>query len=68
MASLNKRANLKAGGRLGSYLPVSMAFTVWRETSSMYYVPFQKLESLRQENWRPAEAGRQTTTQLCAGR
>jgi len=24
----------KARGRLGSYLPVSMALTVWRETSS----------------------------------
>jgi len=29
---LNVRASEKARGRLGSYLPVSIAFTVWRET------------------------------------
>ena len=28
------RDNLKASGRLGSYLSVSIAFTVWRETPS----------------------------------
>lgn len=34
IANLNSRANLKANGRLGSYLPVSIAFTVCRETPS----------------------------------
>jgi hypothetical protein len=29
----NRRAREKASGKLGSYFPVSMAFTVWRETS-----------------------------------
>src|SRR5262249_3298422 len=29
----NSRAILKASGRLGSYLPVSIAVTVWRDTS-----------------------------------
>src|SRR5687768_7782299 len=32
MGRLNRRAILNASGRLGSYLPVSMAFTVWRDT------------------------------------
>src|SRR6185503_6879947 len=30
----NSRAILNASGRLGSYLPVSIALTVWRDTSS----------------------------------
>src|SRR5271170_2279915 len=32
---LNRRATLKASGRLGSYFSVSIALTVWRETSSL---------------------------------
>ena len=32
MGWLKTRAILKASGRLGSYLPVSIAFTVWRDT------------------------------------
>jgi len=34
MGLLKRRASLKASGRLGSNLPVSMAFTDCRETSS----------------------------------
>src|SRR5690606_25598054 len=30
---LNNRASLKARGSEGSYLPVSIAFTAWRDTS-----------------------------------
>src|ERR1700709_1506025 len=33
VGSANKAAIRKASGRLGSYLPVSMALTLWRETS-----------------------------------
>ena len=33
MGLLKRRASLKASGRLGSNLPVSMALTDWRETS-----------------------------------
>src|SRR4030081_1925576 len=34
MRRLNVRASENARGRLGSYLPVSIAFTVWRDTPS----------------------------------
>src|SRR5260221_8355531 len=34
MRRLNVRAIVNASGKLGSYLPVSIAFTVWRETPS----------------------------------
>jgi hypothetical protein len=34
IATSNSRANLNAKGRLGSYLPVSIAFTVCRDTST----------------------------------
>src|SRR6185295_14572177 len=33
---LNRREMRKASGRLGSYLPISIALTVWRETSSRW--------------------------------